>query len=267
MKLKLGKLEITEKTNILSIEVPEEMKRNVPTGFKHIDRLFSGDGVTPSVAALVTGTPGAGKTTLMLQLADAVTGEGHLALLNTGEESLYQVRRVVDRLNLRNGFIVGQDRDVADVLEHLRSLQKEAEGKFTPNGLPQKVFLFQDSLQCLEISSTDASGKKKKGRPLSGDKASVLALERIVEWCKETYGVAFIIGQVNKGGDFAGKNGIKHTVDAHLHLGWLIDINYPDGHEKREVPIAEMTKNRFGPSGLFYKFEMTENGIRFRNDQ
>lgn len=258
MKLKLGKVEITEATNILSIEVPEEMKQNVSTGFRHVDRLFAGDGITPSTAALVTGTPGAGKTTLMLQLADAVTGQGHLALFNTAEESLYQVRRVVERLGSTHGFIVGQDRLVDDILEHVQSLQKEAKGKTANDGRPQKVFLFQDSLQCLDISNEDADGKKKKGRPLSGAKASVIALERLIAWAKKTYAFAFIIGQVNKSGDFAGKNGIKHMVDCHLHLGWEIDRN-----TGAETPIAEMTKNRFGPGGLYFGFELSETGVKF----
>lgn len=257
MKLKLGQVEITDQTNILEIEVPEEMKVNTPTGFKYMDRLFAGDGVTPSTAALITGTPGAGKTTLMLQLADSLTGEGHLALVNTGEESLYQVSKVAERLCLQNGFIVGQDRDIGDILAHLKALEKEAAGQTTPSGQPVKVFLFQDSLQCLDVPHVDQDGKPKKGRPMSGDKASIIALEQLIAWAKESFNFSFIIGQVNKSGDFAGKNGIKHMVDCHLHLGWEIDKN------GAETPIAEMTKNRFGPGGLYYGFELTETGLKF----
>lgn len=257
MKLKLGQVEITDQTNILEIEVPEEMKVNTPTGFKYMDRLFAGDGVTPSTAALITGTPGSGKTTLMLQLADSLTKEGHLALFNTGEESLYQVSKVAERLRLRHGFIVGQDRDISDILTHLAILQKEAADKKSIRGGTCKVFLFQDSLQCLDVPHIDKDGKPKKGRPMSGDKASIIALEQLIHWAKETFNFAFIIGQVNKSGDFSGKNSIKHMVDCHLHLGWEIDKN------GAETPIAEMTKNRFGPGGLYYGFELTETGLKF----
>ena len=52
-----------------------------------------------------------------LQLADAITKAGHICLYNTGEESLYQVKMVAERLGLRNGFVVGQDTLVTDLRE------------------------------------------------------------------------------------------------------------------------------------------------------
>lgn len=230
---------------------------------KNIDRLFAGDGVTPSTATLVTGMPGSGKSTMMIQLADSLTKQGHLALYNTGEEHLFQVRRVVERLQLRSGFIVGQNRLVTDILDHANSLLEEAKGKTTPAGKPVKVFLIQDSLQCLDYprEETVVAGKKKKkkGRPLSGEKASLRALEDIIDWAKTSYSMCFVIGHVNKGGDFAGKNVIKHMIDCHLHLGWEIDRS-----NGNEVPIVEMTKNRFGPSGLYFGFDLTETGLVFK---
>jgi len=246
MNLDLGDIQITSNTNILDIDVPKQLESNVQTGMMHVDRLFAGDGVTPSTAALVTGIPGSGKTTIMLQLADAITGQGHVCLYNTAEESLYQVRKVARRLNLKNGFIVGQDKSVLDVLDHITSLQANAR----PD---QKVFLFQDSLQCLELPRENG----KKGRPLSGEKSTMTSLLKLIAWAKQTYGILFVIGQVNKAGDFAGKNGIKHAIDCHMHLGFEL---LPNGSE---MPIVEMTKNRFGPSGLYYNFTLTETGFEF----
>lgn len=246
MNLNLGNVDITPDTNILSIDVPKELETNVPTGMAHIDRLFGGDGITPSTASLITGIPGSGKTTVMLQLADSLTGQGHVCLYNTTEESLYQVRRVTKRLGLTNGFIVGQDKSIYDILEHIEGLRAKA----APG---QKVILIQDSIQCLEIPRIDG----QKGRPLSGDKATLASLAFLVKWAKETYNIFLGIGQVTKEGQFAGKNTIRHAVDCHMHLGYEIDQN------GKETPIIEMTKNRFGPSGLYYNFNLSETGFKF----
>jgi len=248
MELNVNKIQITEKSNILDIEVPKEMEINVSTGISAIDRLYAGDGITPSTAAMVTGMPGAGKSTLMMQLADSLTANGHMVLYNTGEEGLYQVRRVTKRLNLVNGFIVGQNKNVNDILNHLKQLKESNPDKH--------VILIQDSLQCLELNN-----EHKLGRPLSGSKAQLVCLSKLIEWAKSTYSILFIIGQVNKKGDFAGKNEIKHMIDCHMHLGYELK---PNG---TEIPCVEMTKNRFGISGLYYNFELSESGVRFIKSQ
>ena len=60
MRLKTQHATIDRGTNILNIEVPAELKRRCKTGIKFIDDAFGGKGMTPSVATLFTGTPGAG---------------------------------------------------------------------------------------------------------------------------------------------------------------------------------------------------------------
>ena len=138
MQLKTQHADIERGSNILTIQVPEALKRRCKTGIKFIDDAFGGKGMTPSVATLFTGTPGAGKTTLMLQLADSLTRQGHVCLFNTAEESLYQVRGVVDRLKLRNGFICGQDNHVPTLLKHADEIREANPGK--------QLFIIIDSL-------------------------------------------------------------------------------------------------------------------------
>ena len=63
-------------TNILNIEIPEFLKRKFKTGLPYFDGAMGGEGLTPSTVALFTGEPGAGKTTMMLTLADKITKQG-----------------------------------------------------------------------------------------------------------------------------------------------------------------------------------------------
>jgi DNA repair protein RadA/Sms len=247
MKLNLGQPTVNNSTNILDIDVPAALEENVPTGFAHIDALFAGDGVTPSTAAIVTGIPGAGKTTLMLQLADAVTGAGHIALYNTGEESLYQVRKVVRRLGLQNGFIPSYESSAQDIVKKAKAIQRANPGK--------QVFLFVDSLQCVEVDRE----KGKKGRTPSQGNKEVGATEILTQWAKETFGILMIIGMVTKDGTFAGKQAIRHIVDAHLHLSVDTDRK-SDTYGQR---VATMEKNRFGASAIGYTYEINSAGVQF----
>ena len=79
-------------TNILDVKVPDALRQRVKTGVEYIDGSFGGRGLTPSSVTLFTGTPGAGKTTMMLNLADKLVGNGANVVFNTCEESLFQVK-------------------------------------------------------------------------------------------------------------------------------------------------------------------------------
>ena len=107
MKLNV-KNDITFGTNILDLEVPKQLRNKHKSGLGYIDSALGGDGFTPSAVTFFTGEPGSGKTTMMLTLADAITRAGGVSLFNTAEESLFQVKLVVERLKFRNGFIAGQ---------------------------------------------------------------------------------------------------------------------------------------------------------------
>ena len=61
-------------TSIQDIKVPDVLKKRVSTGLGYFDCVLGGEGFTPSMVTLFTGTPGAGKTTMMLTLANALQG-------------------------------------------------------------------------------------------------------------------------------------------------------------------------------------------------
>lgn len=240
MNLNVGIKGLKKGTNILEIEVPKALRDRKKVGISWFDDALGGEGFVPSQVMMLTGTPGAGKTTLLLQLADAITKAGHICLYNTGEESLYQVKMVVERLGLRAGFVVGQDTIVADLLAHADSLRKANPGK--------QVFILQDSLQTLD------DGKWKDG---TNSMTTVRATEMLTDWAKSNYGVVIFIGQVTKSGDFAGKQTILHAVDVRGQL-------YIDEEKKSETygeRIFEITKNRFGCSGRAYVLGIGKQGL------
>jgi DNA repair protein RadA/Sms len=236
-RLKMG-------TNIKDIKIPPQMRNRKVTGLAWFDDLvgdgFAG-GFVPSTIAMLTGTPGAGKSTLLRQLADSITGAGHIALYNTGEEAVVQVKMGCERLELQHGFTISDDDLVEDIRKHLDHLTAENPGK--------QIFWLQDSLQTLD------DGKYTNGIKTSG--TLVRAAEAMVDWAKEKYGICIFIGQVTKNGDFAGRNTILHAVDVRLDL-------YIDEQKKSETfgqRLLEGGKNRYGVSGTKLVVEMNKKGL------
>lgn len=216
-------------TNINDIIVPPQLRRRYPSGIDFFDAALGGiddvNGFAPSAVAMLTGTPGAGKTTLLLQLADGLAGQGYNVLYNTGEESLFQVKMVTERLGLTNPFFVGESTMVTDVLDHADHIRA---------GDPDKpFFLLQDSLQTLD------DGKYTN---FTNGNTPVRCVEMLTQWAKKTFATVLFIGQVNKDGDFQGKNGILHTVD--IRAGLRIDTNKKS--ETYGQRLLEITKSRYG---------------------
>lgn len=240
MNLSVGIKGFKHGTNINDIEVPQALRDRKKVGIEWFDDAIGGEGLVPSSVMMLTGTPGAGKTTMLLQLANSITGSGHVCLYNTGEESLYQVKMVAERLKLKNGFVCGQDTLVEDLLSHADALRKANKGK--------QVFILQDSLQTLD------DGKYAGG---TNSMTTVRATEMLTDWAKATYGIVCFIGQVTKDGDFAGKQTILHAVDVRAKL-------FIDEQKKSETygeRLFEVTKNRFGCSGKTYILGMERTGL------
>lgn len=241
MQLNVGIRNFKHGTNILDVRIPAPLERQVPTGIDWFDIACGGKeepGVTPSFVTLFTGLPGAGKTTLALQLAESITTHGSTCLYNTGEESLYQVRKAVKRLGLQEGFVAGQDVMLDDVLAHAHKLieANKAEAAATKKRQRQ-LFLIVDSLKTLD------DGKYKNG---TNGMTAVRVMERLADFCKETFSIGIVVGHVTKAGQFEGKQAIKHAADGHCHLD--IDMNSKSPtYGKR---IFRFLKNRFGPINI-----------------
>ena len=267
MKIKVQIGDVAHGTKINQIEVPERMRTKIPTGLGFVDDMYGGLGLTPGTVTLFTGTPGAGKSTLLLQMAQAVSKkmvgrEECIALLNTTEESLFQTKLVSERLFGDKGDVyVGEDAIVDDraealhknikkqiaegktraILQHARKLIKANPGK--------QFFLFIDSLQTID-DGYYGDGHTNSNTP-------VRAMNLLTDFAKETFAIVVCIGQVNKSGEFAGKQVVKHMIDCHMHLS--IDTN--DKSETQGMRIFEMQKNRYGYSGRAYILNVEDQGL------
>lgn len=242
MSLNIGIVKgLKHNTNILDIKVPPRLRERYKCGISWVDDGFGGDGFVPSSVHMITGMPGTGKSTLVRQLADALTVSDYVCLYNTGEESLFQVKMACERLNIKKGFYCANHTMTSELLEHADKLAKENKGK--------QVFILQDSLATLD------DGKYKDGGTTGN--TSVRCCEQLVEWAKETFGIVMFVGQCTKNGDFAGKNVLKHMVDTHGHLYFDIEKKSETYGER----LFEVNKNRWGVTGRIYIIGMERNGL------
>jgi len=243
MRLKVAADSVEFGSNINDVVVPEAMRNKFLSGLDFFDAAIGGVGFTPSASMIFTGEAGAGKTTMMLTLCDHLTRNGAVAVFNTAEESLFQVKAACERLGLKKGFAVGSESEVGELLkkaDKFRALEKNKGKQF---------MLIVDSLQCMD------DGHFSTGRITTA--TAERSLEQITNWCKENYTNAIVIGQVTKGGKFAGSNKLRHMVDAHVHLGI----------EKKDKDLLgcrrlETEKNRFGGAGATTWLSLSGGGFQ-----
>lgn len=221
--------------NILDVVIPEILFQRIPTGIQWLDSTLTQEGgLVPSLHYMLSGRPGAGKSTLVRQLADGITKNEGIVFYNSGEESKEQIAIAVQRMCLQNGFIVSNETCHVKLFESLKRLQVLYPDK--------KIVLIQDSLQKLTTScSVVAAGRALK------------------EWAKETNHTVISVCQVTKKGEFKGSNDILHDVDVHL------EFLYDKKSGNRSFVVS---KNRFGPvtdeDGIAYV--ITDKGLDLRYD-
>lgn len=212
------------------ISVPARFFRRTSTGCRETDLLFGGDrnpGIMPGSCVMVTGEPGAGKTTFMLQLADALSQAGNNVFYNANEENRKMIKIAADRLNVRGDFLIDNEPSVGDVVEGALA------GEFD--------FVFQDSLQTLEDDQ------------LTGNRLLKSVCRKLVRLSKDHGITVVMIGQITKAGSAAGPMALVHEVDVHVHLG----IDRETGER-----VMEARKNRFGPAYVPFSYSLDEGGVR-----
>jgi predicted ATP-dependent serine protease len=215
------------------IVVPKKFYRRIQFELPVLDELFGGTempGILPGSTFLFTGSPGAGKSTMCLQLADMLDQKAQVEVLyNVGEESKYMVKMRADRLGLQQQFTISHIAEIDELLQSAEDREVEV--------------LFIDSLQSLRDGELERSALLRN----IGKKVQVWAHGRDV--------AVFLIGHITKGGGFAGPMELKHDLDAHIHLS----LDKDTGNR-----VFMLDKNRFGPAMMPYEFVLSSNGLDFR---
>lgn len=204
--------------------------------YPEMNRVLGG-GLVPGSVVLLAGDPGIGKSTLMLQIAGALTpaklvddARGSV-LYVSGEESATQVRLRAERLGIdgRNLLLLNET-SAKDVLGWMDKTEP--------------VAVLVDSIQTLYTDeSSSAPGSVTQIRE---------GARLLMGWAKANRTPVVIAGHVTKEGDVAGPRVLEHMVDVVLHL---------EGERTTELRILRSEKNRFGSTDEVALFQMEGNGL------
>ncbi len=234
----LSKMTVTKSSSVSKVTSLADVKARdadrVPSGITEFDRVLGG-GFVPGQVVLLTGEPGIGKSTLLLQVANALR-RGILYI--TGEESLGQIKLRADRLGVNSGTInLLPETNVESILDTLNS--RSAGRQPANSGL-----VIIDSVQTLTSSTSDsAAGTVSQVR----DSAQALG-----KWAKEANVPLILVGHVTKSGSVAGPKVLEHLVDTVLFL---------EGDKFRQFRLLRSLKNRFGSVDEVGVFKMGEKGM------
>lgn len=202
----------------------------VSTRMEEFDRVVGG-GLVPGSVLLLAGEPGIGKSTLVVQILDALIGLGRSCLLATGEESLDQVGLRATRLGLRTDSMRALATDSLGAIERACELER-----------PDVVIV--DSIQTIE----DDALEQGAGSPAQVRECAA----RLVRVAKTTGTTVIIVGHVTKDGGVAGPKTLEHVVDAVLSL---------EGERTGTLRLLRAAKNRFGSCEETGVFVMSERGL------
>lgn len=200
------------------------------TGMGELDRVLGGGAVAGSLV-LVGGAPGIGKSTLLLQICNALCKE-RIVLYVSGEESERQLKLRAQRLGVapENLYILAENR-LADILGAAEENKPD--------------ILIVDSIQTMysdENESSPGSVSQVKDCTMS-----------LMQLSKSEGITVFVVGHINKDGNIAGPKVLEHMVDCVLYF---------EGDPNTSYRLLRAAKNRFGSTNEIGVFEMLDSGLK-----
>lgn len=210
-------------------EIGDFIEQRYDTGIGELNRVLGGGLVKGSVV-LLSGDPGIGKSTLLLQAAQSM-GESKRLLYVSGEESVNQLKLRAQRLGITN-----------NELSVICDNNAEAISEYIKCNLPEIVVI--DSIQTMCISELNS---------LPGSITQVRECSNLFMRVAKTCDIPIIIvGHVNKDGNIAGPKVLEHIVDCVLYF---------EGEKNLSYRILRAVKNRYGSTNEIGVFEMNDKGL------
>ncbi len=209
-------------------EITVSGEHRFKTHIGELDRVLGG-GIVKGSVVLLSGDPGIGKSTILLQICNALP---ELKILYvSGEESAVQIKLRASRLGIKNdNLLIMAETNTEIICEYIRSSK------------PDIVMI--DSIQTMNISEIQTA---------SGSLAQVRESTKMFLNVGKSLDIpVFIVGHVNKGGEIAGPKILEHIVDTVLYF---------EGEKTQSYRILRATKNRFGSTNEIGVFEMNETGL------
>jgi DNA repair protein RadA/Sms len=216
---------------------PQELSRvtiastdRLPLPLAEFNRVLGG-GLVAGSLALISGDPGIGKSTLLLQASASMASDRSRVVYVTGEETVHQIKLRAERLGLTGeGLFIMAETDLTAVLSQAEQVR------------PGLVVI--DSIQTVYVPEMEAT-------PGSIGQVRECTM-RLMQWAKFRGVPVFITGHVTKEGAIAGPRVLEHIVDVVLYL---------EGEPFSAYRLLRCVKNRFGSTNEVGVFEMKEEGM------
>lgn len=211
-------------------QIAPREQSHTPTGIGEFDRVLGG-GIVPGAAILLSGEPGVGKSTLLLEVASRAAQSGQRVLYVSAEESTAQVRLRAGRTGaLSDELYLASETDLSVILGQIDQVR------------PSLVIV--DSVQTVASPLIDG---------LAGGVAQVKEVAAtLIRVAKERDLPVLLVGHVTKDGTIAGPRMLEHLVDVVCQF---------EGDRQTALRFVRAHKNRFGPTDEVGCFEMTGEGI------
>ncbi|WP_121626589.1 DNA repair protein RadA [Poseidonibacter antarcticus] len=193
--------------------------------------LVLGGGIVPGSLTLIGGSPGVGKSTLLLKVAGSIAAGGKKVLYVSGEESAGQIKLRANRLDANHDDVyLLSEIKLEEIQDELLRVDYEV--------------VIIDSIQTIYSSNlTSAPGSVSQVREITFE---------LMRKAKESDIAMFIIGHITKDGSIAGPRVLEHMVDTVLYF---------EGESSKELRMLRGFKNRFGSTSEIGIFEMTAEGL------
>jgi len=211
-------------------QVVIEAKDRFPLPLTEFNRVLGGGLVSGSLV-LISGDPGIGKSTLLLQASALIAQAQGRVVYVSGEETMRQIKLRSERLGVKGeGLYLLAETNLGVILNQVEQLQ------------PRLVVI--DSIQSVSLPELDtAPGSITQVRECT---------QRLMHWAKLSAVPVFIVGHVTKDGAIAGPRVLEHIVDVVLYL---------EGETFSAYRLLRGVKNRFGSTNEVGVFEMKEQGL------